>query len=83
MLSKEEIENMKEDLISLYHMLDKKPSISTNAIHNALKYIDQLETREQKLIEKLEEDISKYPEARYTKWYLADILKILKGENHE
>lgn len=57
MLSKEEIENMKLDILNLYHMLGKKPSISKNAIKNALKYIDQLESDQQKLIEKLEERI--------------------------
>lgn len=55
-MQNKEIENMKEDLEQLYHMLDnKKPSISTNAIKNALQYIDQLETREQKLIDKTKE----------------------------
>lgn len=57
MLSKEEIENMKLDILNLHHMLGKKPSISKNAIKNALKYIDQLESDKQKLIEKLEERI--------------------------
>lgn len=57
MPSKEEIENMKEDLKNLSKMLGKKPSISTNAIKNALDYIEQLETKEQKLIEKLEKRI--------------------------
>lgn len=56
MLSKEEIENMKLDILNLHHMLGKKPSISKNAIKNALKYIDQLESDKQKLIEKLEEE---------------------------
>lgn len=71
MLSKEEIENMKLDILNLHHMLGKKTSISKNAIKNALKYIDQLESdnyeqnniinsyieERQKLIEKLEERI--------------------------
>lgn len=41
---------------------------------------NELETNNKKLIEKLEEDITEYPEAKYTKWYLIDILEILKGE---
>ena len=53
-MSKEEIENMKLDILNLHHMLGKKTSISKNAIKNALKYIDQLESDKQKLIEKLE-----------------------------
>lgn len=44
MLNKEEIENIKLDLINLHHMLGKKPSVSTNAIENALEYINQLES---------------------------------------
>ncbi len=41
----------------------------------------ELNSRIEKIEEKLEKDISEYPEAKYTKWYLVDILKILKGEN--
>lgn len=47
------------------------------------KQVEQLETKKQKVIEKLEKDISEYPEAIYTKWYLVDCLKILKGKNNE
>lgn len=51
MLSKEEIEDMKDNLKNLHHMLGKEPSISKDTIENALQYIEQLETKEQKLIE--------------------------------
>lgn len=98
MLSKEEIENMKVDLKNLHDMLGKKPSISKNAIHNALKYTEQLESDKQKLIEKLEEDVINITKTMqdgkhcddYSKCRLKayrtktkEILKILKGENHE
>lgn len=43
------------------------------------KYQD-IKAKEQKLIEKLEKDIAENPDAKYTKWYLADCLKIVKGE---
>lgn len=82
MLSKEEIENMKLDILNLHHMLGKKPSISKNAIKNALKYIDQLELDKQKLIEKLEEDIKQHTygdiEIDTTGQYAKEILEILK-----
>ncbi len=90
MLSKEKIENMKEDLINLQHMLGKKPSISTNAIKNALQYIEQLEIEKQDLIEALEEDAEsyytlnedeEYVRNRDVEEYAQEILKIVKGEN--
>lgn len=69
-MSKEEIENMKIGLwniradnlkamqCSLADTSDKKEwQKEINVIDNALKYINQLESREQKLIEKLEERI--------------------------
>lgn len=81
-MSKEEIENMKLDILNLHHMLGKKPSISKNAIKNALKYIDQLELDKQKLIEKLEEDIKQHTygdiEIDATGQYAKEILEILK-----
>lgn len=45
MLSKEEIEDMKDNLKNLHHMLGKEPSISKDTIENALQYIEQLETK--------------------------------------
>ena len=79
MLSKEEIENMKLDILNLHHMLGKKPSISKNAIKNALKYIDQLESDQQKLIEKLEEDkMEQFDD--YVIYLLESYLEILKKE---
>ena len=72
-------EQMQEDLrivLNKYNYLDMMNNRKEQKIQ-------QLETKEQKLIEKLEEDIAKYPESRYTKWYLVDCLKILKGENDE
>ena len=70
MLSKEEIESMKIGLwniradilkamqCSLADTSDKKEwQKEINTIDNALKYIDQLESDKQKLIEKLEKDI--------------------------
>lgn len=51
------------------------------------EYLNQIETENkelkkynQKLIEKLERDITEHPEAKYTKYYLYDLLKILKEE---
>ena len=96
-MSKEEIENMKLDILNLHHMLGKKTSISKNAIKNALKYIDKQESREQKLIEKLEEDkkiFGNYEKRKQMakeqlyendgKWfYCQEILSILKGEKHD
>lgn len=72
MLSKEEIENMKIGLwniraenlramqCSLADTSDKKEwQKEINTIDNALKYIDQLESDKQKLIEQLEENNEK------------------------
>lgn len=94
MLSKEEIENNRiPKEIAKVLEIDKEDNDSLIAFKESLfeqttkeniklkKQIEQLESREQKLIEKLEKDIAEYPEAKYTKWYLCDLLKILKGEN--
>lgn len=75
MLSKEEIESMKIGLwniradtlkamqCSLADTSDKKEwQKEINTIDNALKYIDQLESDKQKLIEKLEKKIRYYEE---------------------
>lgn len=79
MLSKEEIESMKIGLwniradnlkamqCSLADTLDKKEwQKEINTIDNVLKYIDQLESDKQKLIEKLEKDIRE--ETGYARW---------------
>ena len=55
MITEEETEKMKADLKQLYSLLLLRPSISTNAIENALQYIEQLETEKQNVIDKLEE----------------------------
>ena len=100
MLSKEEIEKAKryfEDEIhcekTTYNCVNHyRQTIIDNHII-LYKYIKQLETREQKLIEKLEEDIEEYRKCmdktdiklnkiHYMKRieYAKEILKILKGE---
>lgn len=56
MITEEETEKIKADLKQLYSLLLLRPSISTNAIENALQYIEQLETEKQNLIEKLERE---------------------------
>lgn len=57
MLNKEEIEQAKECLKeTIQNTYAEGKAIKLN---NALKYIGHLESREQKLIEKLEEDIKK------------------------
>lgn len=109
MLSKEEIESMKIGLwniradtlkamqCSLADTSDKKEwQREINVIDNALKYIDQLESDKQKLIEKLEKDtvnITKtmqdgkhcddYSRCRLKAYRTKtkEILSILKGEN--
>ena len=65
MLSKEEIEKAKEDFnfCNEGDYITKEMSDSKNVL---LNYIDKLESREQKLIEKLEEDIRE--ETGYAKW---------------
>lgn len=85
MLSKEEIEEAKGWLSAL----DIKSEYGATLKEILLQYIEQLETKEQKLIEKLEEDI-KYgkefesdleptvPEIRAE--YAQEILEITKGE---
>ncbi len=88
MLSKEEIEKILEanvDIITYKADKDFRCLTSTEKAllennNKIAEYVKQLETNNKKLIEKLEEDITEYPEAKYTKWYLIDILEILKGE---
>lgn len=90
MLSKEEIESMKDDLKNLHHMLGKAPSISKKIIENAVQYIEQQETDKQKLIEKLEEcaksyytvnEDEEYERNKDVEEFAQEILKIVKGEN--
>ena len=106
MLSKEEIESMKIGLwniradilkamqCSLADTSDKKEwQKEINTIDNALKYIDQLESDKQKLIEKLEEEKFKI-ESTYSQingnYFMAqdrldliqEISSILKGETN-
>lgn len=92
-LSEEEMKKMKE--ILEYRDIERLKGLCKNkgiqrfegkqliALENLIKDYEQLKSREQKLTEKLEKDIAKYPESRYTKWYLVDCLIILKGENDE
>lgn len=100
MLSKEEIESMKIGLwniradilkamqCSLADTSDKKEwQKEINIIDNALKYIDQLETDKQKLIEKLEKILKEYEnvianEESAMSLY-AEILEIVKGVENE
>lgn len=65
MLSKEEIETCKEEARNFIEFME---TAGDNAgwIRGLMWYIKQLETREQKLIEKLEEDIRE--ETGYAKW---------------
>ena len=64
MLSKEEIKKAKECLQeTIQNTYAEGKAIKLN---NVLKYIDQLESDKQKLIEKLEEDIRE--ETGYAKW---------------
>lgn len=91
MLSKEEIEKAKECLQeTIQNTYAEGKAIKLN---NVLKYIDQLESDKQKLIEKLEEDkkiFGNYEERKQMakeqlyendgKWfYCQEILSILKG----
>ncbi len=95
MLSKEEIEKIKRGLTeelgrtitaNEYGFSTNNFSESIEILEGALKYIEQLETREQKLIEKLEcvIDFGKTGTDVVTKIKiecLENVLKILKGEN--
>lgn len=65
MLSKEEIETCKKEARNFIEFME---TAGDNAgwIRGLMWYIKQLETREQKLIEKLEEDIRE--ETGYAKW---------------
>lgn len=95
MLSKEEIEKAKECLQeTIQNTYAEGKAIKLN---NALKYIDQLESDKQKLIEKLEKDIKmfgNYEERKQMakeqlyendgKWFYAqEILEIVKGVENE
>lgn len=85
MLSKEEIEKAKEIVKSIpsRHM---DILISEDiSIAEVLNYIQQLETREQKLIDKLEEDIEQHTfdkEIDTTSQYAQEILSIIKLQSN-
>lgn len=105
MLSKEEIEKIKRGLTEELGrtITASECGLSTNdfsesieILESALKYIEQLETDKQKLIEKLEEDIVNITKTMQDRKHWDDysrcrlkayrtktkeILKILKGEN--
>lgn len=84
MLSEEEISKLK---INIFNQCDDE---TIKLFADILKYTEQVETREQKLIEKLEEDLNDLGEqtkdnylrekANYTIRYLSEYRKILKGE---
>ena len=82
MLSKEEIEKAKECLQeTIQNTYAEGKAIKLN---NVLKYIDQLESDKQKLIEKLEEDketLKKESADGTLQDYVIRLLEILKGEN--
>lgn len=89
MISKEEIENMKKyfnECITKNNVFEENLTIYFMSI--ATKYIQQLETKEQKVIDKLEELKKKYKETLENNSTKAFILKcqieileeIMKGE---
>ena len=83
MLSKEEIEKAKECLQeTIQNTYAEGKAIKLN---NALKYIDNLESDKQKLIEKLEEVLKSIKQDGIYGYDedILEILSILKGENHE
>ena len=103
MLSKEEIEKSKDFMIFYKNYCLNKETANTEHYETAnneefvyknietmLEYIDQLESREQKLIEKLEEintrnvelyNSPKQKEVDFSEWNLAqELLEILKKE---
>ena len=81
MLSKEEIEKFIQEMTEVRpDKLNKEALRLYNTIMQILDKNEQLKTNNQKLIEKLERDITEHPEAKYTKYYLYDLLKILKEE---
>ena len=94
MLSKEEIEKIKRGLTEELGrtITANECGLSTNdflesieILESALKYIEKLETREQKLIEKLEEYKKALKQDGINGYDIEinEILKILKGENYE
>lgn len=91
MLSKEEIEEYKNTLKELASDKNVYNSIK-RAVSGTFEYIAELETREQKLIDKLEEDIEKFNRKENVFMtqsnqinaslisYINEILSIVKGE---
>lgn len=87
MISKEEIEEYKETLEDLTKDENVYNSIK-RAVNGTFEYIQQLETKEQKVIEKLERDIKIYSQKGCCRKQVREgivreakeILKIVKGE---
>lgn len=98
-LAHKEIEKHKNDEFKGYGTLEDIAKLKYCNFKIISNYIEQLETREQKLIEKSEEDIKKNNEFEfmplqiekaYNNYYklgkideAQELLKILKGENDE
>lgn len=88
MLSKEEIEvNLKILSNVMLNFEDKLCDEMQERVKEVKEYIKQLETKNQKLIEKLEEIRKDMKQDQYSEiYYLQDIeeiLEMLKGENDE
>lgn len=98
MLNKEEIEKALKKMRSFSRIRQDMTVVTAKEMEAVLQYIEQLETKEQKLIEKSEEDIKKNNEFEfmplqiekaYNNYYklgkideAQELLKILKGENN-
>lgn len=98
MLNKEEIEKALKKMRSFSRIRQDMTVVTAKEMKAVLQYIEQLETKEQKLIEKSEEDIKKNNEFEfmplqiekaYNNYYklgkideAQELLKILKGENN-
>lgn len=92
MLSKEEIENAKKRLQRRYDKAEDYKidqvflTEDIHAIGIFLKYIQQLESEKQNLIEKLEKDAEKFHienEDDSLQDYVKEILSVLKGETDD
>lgn len=83
MLSKEEIENMKKYFNEcILKDTTYEEDLTLNYIKIAREYIKQLETREQKLIKKLEETRNNLEKDGFIGYAdeMQEVLEILKGE---
>lgn len=83
MPSKEEIEDMKENLKNLYKMLGKKPSISTNAIRKSLEYIKELEKENIDLQKSVEQIFDDYQDIGKKAFEYSDKIEQLKTEKQK